>query len=135
MQLIELKSGDRARIIDIHGRDGLNQHLALRGVQIGRIVTMVSCTFGPVVLQSGGGEVVLGRRMASQIVVERLYDTEIIDPDEIWRDRGCHRTPWFPSRFKLPWHQKRKAPEDDHQATDQGAGGCPCRRGRGRHGP
>jgi|GEM_PF-5262423 len=70
MRLIELQSGESARISGIEGT--LCKRLIFHGIAEGRIVTRISGSHGPVVIRSIEGTVVLGRGMAFKIHIQKV---------------------------------------------------------------
>lgn len=58
-------------VVQVVGGHGLQQKLALRGIKEGSWVRMISNSIGPVVVESGGTQVALGRGMAGRIMVRQ----------------------------------------------------------------
>ncbi|KLK88608.1 iron transporter FeoA [Methanoculleus sediminis] len=72
MQLTDLVPNERARVVAVEGGQCLCQHLALRGLAGGCIVSVLSGRFGPVVLRISDETLVLGRGMARKIQVRKV---------------------------------------------------------------
>lgn len=72
MYLLDIRTGESARVLSVEGGHGLCRQLALRGIAAGRSVTLVSGGFGPVVVGIDGSLVVIGRGMARRIRVEKV---------------------------------------------------------------
>ncbi len=68
-RLTELKTGEIGVVIQVAGGYGLRQKLALRGIKEGSWLRMVSSSGGPVVVESRGSQIALGRGMAQKVVV------------------------------------------------------------------
>lgn len=68
-RLIDLRCGEMGIVVQIVGGHGLRQKLALRGIKKGSWLRMVSSLRGPVVVESGGSQVAMGRGMAQKVVV------------------------------------------------------------------
>ncbi len=74
MLLTNLKTEEQGRIVAIKGGIGIRQKLMLRGISEGSIVRVVSSNGGPVVLESDGGMIAIGRGMAHKIMVQRIEE-------------------------------------------------------------
>lgn len=72
MRLTDLFPDESARVVSIDGGRCLCQNLALRGLASGRIVTALSGRFGPVVVRTDDGTLVLGRGTAQKIQVQKV---------------------------------------------------------------
>lgn len=72
MSITELKTGQKAKVIEIQAGQGLVKKLEDIGIRIGSHVSNLSGegAGGPVVVQSGCTQVALGRGMARKIIVE-----------------------------------------------------------------
>lgn len=72
ISLIQLKRGDRGRVIQIMGGYGMTRRLSALGIRPGKRITKVSAMFmrGPVTVRVGGTEIAIGFGMASRIIVE-----------------------------------------------------------------
>ncbi len=73
MAVTELKSGEKARVIDIMGGWGLLRKLDALGIRVGIKITKVSSQVfrGPVIIKVGDTEVAIGFGMAKKIIVSR----------------------------------------------------------------
>ncbi len=74
MMLSDLSQGQRARILAIEGGKGLRQKLLLRGISEGSVVTVVSNSQGPVLIEINRSTIALGAGMAARIRVRSLDD-------------------------------------------------------------
>ncbi len=72
MHLSDLSPGNSARVLAFEGGHGLRRQLALRGLAEGRIVTVLSGSFGPVIVRIAGETLVLGRGMARNVCVQMV---------------------------------------------------------------
>jgi ferrous iron transport protein A len=73
MSLTELKSGQKARIIEIQSGVSIKRKLESLGLRIGSCVVNVGNDFlkGPVIVQHGCTQIAIGRGMAKKIIVEQ----------------------------------------------------------------
>jgi len=69
MLLTDLRPGEIGIVIQIAGGHGMKQKLALRGIREGSWLRMVSSSRGPVVVESNGSQIAMGRGMAERIIV------------------------------------------------------------------
>ncbi len=70
MLLTDLRPGEIGVVIQIAGGHGMRQKLALRGIKEGSWLRIISSSRGPVVVESNGGQVAMGRGMAQKVIVE-----------------------------------------------------------------
>ena len=70
MMLIQLKPNELAKIVAIEGGPGLRQKLALRGIDEGGFVRIISC-HGPITIEVNRNVISIGRGMARKIRVMR----------------------------------------------------------------
>ena len=69
--LIDLEVGNQGRIINLSGGKGFIRRLQTRGIRVGKTVRIVAKQFrGPVVVESDGFQISLGRGMARKIMVK-----------------------------------------------------------------
>ncbi|MHA1204980.1 MAG: FeoA family protein [Candidatus Heimdallarchaeaceae archaeon] len=71
MMLTQLKPNEKAKIVAIEGGQALRQKLALRGVNEGTFVRIISCQ-GPITVEVDRNVVSIGRGMASRIRVVKV---------------------------------------------------------------
>lgn len=71
MMLTEVKQGDSAKIVSIHGGCHHRRRLSFRGISEGCIVRIIS-NIGPVTVEVDRNVVSIGRGMARKIRVRRL---------------------------------------------------------------
>ena len=73
--LLELKKGEKARVIDCQGGKGLANKLNAMGVRPGKEIEKISETFigGPVTIKVGNSNIAIGRGMASRIFLEEVH--------------------------------------------------------------
>jgi ferrous iron transport protein A len=71
LPLIDLRPEEMGVVVQIMGGRGLRQRLALRGIKEGVLVRVISSSRGPVVTESCGGQIAMGRGMARKIIVVR----------------------------------------------------------------
>ena len=71
--LSQLKQGDTATIMVLHGGCGFQRRLRSVGLQVGKIVRVVAKHHfaGPVVVEVERRQITIGRGMAHKIVVEQ----------------------------------------------------------------
>lgn len=72
MLLTSLKPRETGVVIQIVGGQGMKQKLALRGIKEGSWLRMISSSRGPVVVESNGGQIAMGRGMAQKIIVDAI---------------------------------------------------------------
>lgn len=74
MTLLEAKSDEALRIVDIMAGRKLRLSLALLGIEIGSVIQVSrSAPFsGPFIIKYNESETAIGRGIASKIVVERI---------------------------------------------------------------
>ena len=72
ISLVQMKSGQKGKIVEISGGWGLASKLEALGIRTGKEITKVSEQLmrGPVLLQHGHSQVALGFGMASKVLVE-----------------------------------------------------------------
>lgn len=68
----DLKPGEAGVVIQIAGGQGLRQKLALRGIKEGCHLRVISSSSGPLVVESNGLQVAMGRGMARKVIVEPI---------------------------------------------------------------
>jgi len=70
--LADLKSGQTATVVQIHGGRGIQRRLQALGIRPGALIKKVSAAFQPgaIVVAAGGGQAALGYGVARKIVVE-----------------------------------------------------------------
>ena len=70
--LRQMQSGQRGKVIEIHGGHVLVSRLAALGIRPGKKITKVSSMLlrGPVTIQSGHTRLALGFGMTNKIIVE-----------------------------------------------------------------
>jgi len=70
--LDQVYENKKAKVIDIQGGSGIRQRLSQMGIHPGDIITMVryGALRGPLMIEIHGGQVALGRGIASRILVE-----------------------------------------------------------------
>jgi len=70
--LVQMRSGQKGRIVEINGGYGLTRKLNALGIRIGKEVTKISAQWmkGPILLKQGNTQVALGFGMASKVMVE-----------------------------------------------------------------
>ncbi|MGC1122725.1 MAG: FeoA family protein [Candidatus Methanofastidiosia archaeon] len=70
--LDNLRPGQKAKVVEVHGGWGLRQKLCGLGILPGQVVTMANSSLwrGPVMVQVGSNEVALGRGVAAKVMVE-----------------------------------------------------------------
>ncbi|HDI12523.1 MAG: ferrous iron transport protein A [Hadesarchaea archaeon] len=72
MLLTNLKPGEKGVVIQVAGGHGMRQKLALRGIKEGSWLRMISSLGGPVIVESNGSQIAMGRGMAQKIIVEAI---------------------------------------------------------------
>lgn len=70
-QLTDLGPEETGVVVRVMGGHGLRQKLALMGIKEGSLLRMISSSRGPVVVESNGGQIALGRGMARKVIVIR----------------------------------------------------------------
>ena len=72
ISLTRIRAGQRGKIVEIYGGDGLAHKLEVLGIREGKEIKKISEQWmrGPVLLQCSNSQVALGFRMASRIFVE-----------------------------------------------------------------
>jgi ferrous iron transport protein A len=83
--LLTLRTGEKARIVEILGGPQLEARLANMGLRVGKQVTKVGAMLagGPVTVECDGFRVALGRGIAGRVRVERLHTpSAAAGPDE-----------------------------------------------------
>ncbi len=74
ISLEELKEGESAKIVKLEGGFGLQQHLTSLGISPREIIRKVhiSRRRGPVMVEVEGNRVVIGKGMASKVIVSPI---------------------------------------------------------------
>ena len=74
MNLLNVNNGKWVRLINFQGGRGMQRRLAQLGFLPGNKVRIIRAApfHGPLILEVEGREIVLGRRVASHIIVEYL---------------------------------------------------------------
>lgn len=72
VSIIDIKEGNRARVVRIRGGLGVRQRLSCLGIHPGDLITLKRSGFmrGPVLVNIHGNQVALGRGIAAKILVE-----------------------------------------------------------------
>jgi len=72
LSLVQMRSGQKGRIVEINGGYGLARKLDALGIRTGKEITKISAQWmrGPVLLQQGNTQAALGFGMASKVLVE-----------------------------------------------------------------
>jgi len=72
VSLVQMRSGQRGRIVVIDGGYGLARKLDALGIRVGKEVTKISAQLmrGPVLLRQDNTQAALGFGMASKVLVE-----------------------------------------------------------------
>lgn len=70
--IVQMRTGEKGRIIEIAGGHGLTRRLEAMGIRSGKKITKVSSMLmrGPVTIQVDGVQVAIGFGMARRILVE-----------------------------------------------------------------
>ena len=70
--LRQMRSGQRGKVVEVHGGHGLVNRLSSMGIRPGKRITKVSSMLmrGPVTIQVGNAQMALGFGMANKIIVE-----------------------------------------------------------------
>jgi ferrous iron transport protein A len=70
--LIQLKTGQRAKILRLEGGPGFQRNVRSRGIREGKALEVVTKhpIGGPIVIEIDGRETAIGRGMAMRIIVE-----------------------------------------------------------------
>lgn len=78
LTLTQMGLGKTARVVEIHGGQGMVRRLDFMGMRRGTKVRKISgfALRGPVTIRVGRGVVALGYGMASRIIVELLTDED-----------------------------------------------------------
>lgn len=73
ISLEELKEGESAEVVELDGGFGLQQHLTSLGISPGKVIRRlpVSQGRGPVMVEVEGKGVIIGRGMASKVIVKK----------------------------------------------------------------
>lgn len=75
--LIELKSGELAKVVTIAGGRGASLRLAAYGIAPGVVVEKIgTLAGGPVVLKIGQSQIAIGRGLAAKVMVETLVSED-----------------------------------------------------------
>lgn len=72
INLVQMRPGQKGRIVEINGGYGLACKLEALGIRTGKEITKISAQWmrGPVLLQQGHTQAALGFGMASRVLVE-----------------------------------------------------------------
>ncbi len=72
LNLVQLRPGQTARIVEIQGGLHLMRRLEAMGLRIGAQISSLGdqVLHGPVIIRSGGTQVAIGQGMARKIIVE-----------------------------------------------------------------
>ncbi|MBD3263892.1 MAG: ferrous iron transport protein A [Candidatus Omnitrophica bacterium] len=72
IDLIRLKKGKVAKVVEIEGGSSCQQRLNNLGIRQGVLISKISAseTRGPIIVKAGHTQIALGRGMASKIIVE-----------------------------------------------------------------
>jgi Fe2+ transport system protein FeoA len=72
--LDELKTGQKARVIEVHGGRGLCRHLEQMGIHSGDVIALTGAGAfrGPLLVEIHGCRLALGRGVARRVVVEPI---------------------------------------------------------------
>jgi len=72
VSLVQMRAGQRGKIVEINGGYGLARKLEALGIRVGKEVTKISAQLmrGPVLLQQGNTQAAVGFGMASKVLVE-----------------------------------------------------------------
>lgn len=81
IKLVEMKRGQKAKILEFHGhhghRSGSVSRLESMGLRRGEIVEMLSNQDrGPLLLRAGETRVAIGRGIASKVLVDMMSEEE-----------------------------------------------------------
>lgn len=69
--ILDLEAGTEGVIVDITGGQGFQRRLGTRGLRIGKRIRVVAKQFrGPIVVESEGFQITLGRGMAKKVLLE-----------------------------------------------------------------
>jgi ferrous iron transport protein A len=76
ISLARMQAGQRGRIVEINGGQGLINRLEAIGIREGREIKKISKQWmkGPVLLQHGNSQIALGFGMASKVLVEIIRE-------------------------------------------------------------
>lgn len=70
-QLTDLVFGEVGVVVQVTGGYELKQKLALRGIKEGNWVRIISSSRSPIVVETDGGQVALGRGIAQKVIVSK----------------------------------------------------------------
>ena len=72
VNLTDVKSGSKVKVVRIRGGLGIRQRLSCLGIHPGDVMLLQKCGFmkGPVLVNIHGNQVALGRGIAAKILVE-----------------------------------------------------------------
>ncbi len=71
MRLVDVKEGEKVKILHIRGGCGLKNRLASIGIYPGAEVKVIKSPPGPLIVETAGSRFALGRGMAARIEVEK----------------------------------------------------------------
>jgi ferrous iron transport protein A len=72
MNLLEVSSGKRVKVVNIKGGFGIRNRFAAMGIYPGAEVTVVKSPPGPMIVEIAGTRLALGKGMAAKIEVEEV---------------------------------------------------------------
>ena len=72
LDLTQLKSGQKGKVVEIQGGEGVNRRLEILGIRQGKKITKISAQFlrGPQTLKIDNLQVAIGFGMARKIFIE-----------------------------------------------------------------
>ena len=78
MSIVDLKQGESAVFMSMHGGWGMRRRLEAMGLRPGIVITKISDQLfgGPIIIKAGNAEFAIGRHMARRIIVRRLGGLE-----------------------------------------------------------
>lgn len=76
MDLTQLETGEKAKIVGANGGWGMMSKLEAMGIMPGVTITKISAQFmrGPVTIQVGNTQMAIGFGMARRIIVEKIQE-------------------------------------------------------------
>ena len=79
VSLVQMRPGQKGRIVEINGGYGLAQKLEALGIRTGKEITKISAQLmrGPVLLRQDNTQAALGFGMASRVLVEVTGEDKI----------------------------------------------------------
>jgi ferrous iron transport protein A len=78
MSIADLKKGESAVFMSVHGGWGMRRRLEAMGLRPGIVMTKISDQIfgGPIIIKVGKSEFAIGRHMARRIIVQRIGGLE-----------------------------------------------------------